>query len=50
MELSMKFIFFIFHQLLWNQGKLILILRKRKEWVMGGKELQHLFFLEKSPE
>jgi hypothetical protein len=45
----MKFIFFIFHQLLWNQGKLILILIKGEKWVMGGKELQHLFFLEKCP-
>jgi hypothetical protein len=28
-----------------NQGKLILILTKgEKKWVVGGKELRHLFF------
>jgi hypothetical protein len=47
MELPMELIFFIFHQLLWNQGKLILILIKEEKWVMGGKDLRHLLFLEK---
>jgi ABC-type cobalamin transport system permease subunit len=46
MGLSMEFIFVNFHQLSWNQGKLILILIKGGKWVMCGKELRHQFFLE----